>query len=63
MIFRSLSLFLDFLNCFKYRNDLLRQHGSIMMSPGQPGLFQVKPDMWGPHISNTGLVSVADRWA
>ena len=22
----------------------------------------VKPDVWGPHVSDTGLVSVNDRW-
>ena len=27
------------------------------------GAVQVKPDKWGPHVSDTGLVSVADTWA
>ena len=33
-----------------------------MTSAGQQTLLLVKPDVWGPHVSDTGLVSVNDRW-
>ena len=45
---------MDFLIYFNYRKELLRQHDVGMRSAGQQGLARVKPDVWGPHISDTG---------
>ena len=63
MIFLSFEHFLEFLNYFKSRKLLTAsalRHAGISRSMG---LSRVKPDMWGPQVSDTGLVSVADWWA
>ena len=56
MIFRSLYHFLEFINYFLiYFNstkELLRQHDLMLTSAGQRAV-QVKPDVWGPHVSDS----------
>ena len=34
-------------------NELWRQHDLMLTSAGQRAV-QVKPDVWGPHVSDTG---------
>ena len=36
------------------RKELLRQHDVGMTSAGQQGLVRVKPDQWGPLVSDWG---------
>ena len=38
----------------KSRKYLLRQHCVTMTSASQQGPVRVKPDVWGPHVSDTG---------
>ena len=35
-------------------NDLWRQHHVTVTSAESTGLARVKPDVWGPHVSDTG---------
>ena len=54
MIFRSFRHFLKFPDYFKSRKYLLRQPHVTVTSAGLTGLARVKPDVWGPHVSDTG---------
>ena len=54
MNFRSFRHFLEFLNNNKSRNELWRQHYVTVTSAGSTGPARVKPDVWGPHVSDTG---------
>ena len=65
MNFRSFYNFLefsDYLELKQFQKALLRQHDVGMTSASQQGPARVKPDVWDPHVSGTGLVSVNDRW-
>ena len=59
MIFRSLGHFSENNKSFKIylnsRKHLLRQQCVTVTSAGQQTLLLVKPDVWGPHVSDTGL--------
>ena len=57
MIFRSFYNFLEFPKYLELKiipeNELWRQHDLMLTSAGQRAV-QVKPDVWGPHVSDTG---------
>ena len=57
MNFRSLYNFLEFPEYLELKiipeNELCRQHDLMLTSAGQRAV-QVKPDVWGPHVSDTG---------
>ena len=57
MNFGSFSHFLKFSDLFRIEiipeNELWRQHDLMLTSAGQRAV-QVKPDVWGPHVSDTG---------
>ena len=57
MIFRSFYNFLEFPEYLELKiipeNELWRQHDLMLTSAGQRAV-QVKPDVWGPHVSDTG---------
>ena len=64
MIFRSLNCFLEFPDKKnKSRNYIIAsalRHADLSRSTG---LTRVKPDQWGPLLSEPVLVRVADVWA
>ena len=57
MIFGSFRYFLEFPEYLELEiipeNELWRQHDLTLTSAGQRAV-QVKPDVWGPHVSGTG---------
>ena len=64
MIFRSFYNFLEFPEYLELKiipeNELWRQHDLMLTSAGQRAV-QVKPDVWGPHVSDTGANPVSTQ--
>ena len=54
MNFRSLYSFSGNSEINYIQKTLLRQHDVGMTAASQQGPARVKPDVWGPHVSDTG---------
>ena len=62
MIFRSFGHFLEFSNYFKSRKSITASALRLGDVSRVNRPVQVKPDQWGPLVSDTVLFSVNKRW-
>ena len=62
MIFRSFGHFLEFSNYFKSRKSITATALHLGDVSRVNRLVQVKPDQWGPLVSDPEQASDTDRW-